>query len=60
MEDNMTTQQAIRILDEHSISHTFTDGQLMVEDRWMENGHLVTNWMPCPETKLALAVWLGY
>ena len=56
----MTTQQAIRILDEHCISHTFTDGQLMVEEMWTENGHLVTNWMPCPETKLALAVWLGY
>ena len=52
----MTTQTAIAILDAHAISHRMVDGNLQVLDCYTDR----QEWIPCPNTRHELVVWLGY
>ena len=60
----MTKEQAISILDNHSIEHRFDGSQLQVLDVWTMkfNGKIVngSDWIICPRTKQQLKEWLGY
>ena len=47
---------AITILDAHSIEHRMVGDTLQVLDCYTD--HQV--WIPCPQTRHELAVWLGY
>lgn len=56
----MTTTQATRILDQHSINWRMFRGQLQIEDRATFDGVLYSMFVPCPATRHDLMAWLGY
>ena len=59
-EFEMTTTQAIKILDLHSIAHRFESGKLMVRIDYTFNGILGWEWIVCPESYRDLMFLLGY
>ena len=56
----MTTNQAIQILDLHSIDHRFESGKLMLREDYTLDRVAGHRWVECPDSYRDLMYWLGY
>lgn len=50
----------LKILADHGINVRVINGRIEVLEVLMLNGIPVEQWIPCPPTKKALFIWLGY
>ena len=56
----MSQDQAIRILNDHSIAHKFINGALMIKDEYTLNGTYKYNWIECPCSISGIKAFLNY